>query len=103
MDSNGLQKELFKQIKSLLPNNISFVDAIADLLEISPDSAYRRIRGEKSISFEEIQKLSRHFHISLDTMLKIDSKSTVFYGTWLEKVNFNFEQYLNNLFLLAFN
>jgi hypothetical protein len=101
MDSNGLQKELFKQIKSLLPTNISFADTIADLLDISPDSAYRRIRGEKSISFEEIQKLSKHFHISLDMMLKIDSNSTVFYGTWLEKINFKFEQYLNNLLFIA--
>lgn len=101
MESNGLQRELFKQIKSLLPNNISFADTIADLLDISPDSAYRRIRGEKSISFEEIQKLSTHFHISLDTMLRLDSGCTVFYGTWLEKVNFNFEQYLNNMLALA--
>src|SRR5437660_11341029 len=100
MKSTVLQQQLFQQIKGMLPGNISFADAIADLLEISTDSAYRRIRGEKSISFEEIQKLSIHYHISLDTMLKIDSKSTVFNGTWLVRDNFNFEQYLNNLLLL---
>lgn len=85
----------------MLPANISFADAIADLLHISTDSAYRRIRGEKSISFEEIQKLSSHYSISLDTMLKIDSDSTVFRGSWLGPHNFNFEQYLNNLLFYA--
>lgn len=101
MSSNVLQQQLFRQIRSMLPANMSFADAIADLLGISVDSAYRRIRGEKSISFEEIQKLSAHYRISLDAMLKIDSKSTVFHGTWLGPDNFNFEQYLKNLLLLA--
>jgi hypothetical protein len=100
MDSSALQQQLFRQIKSLLPGNISFADAIADLLGISADSAYRRIRGEKQISFEEIQKLSRHYHISLDTLLQIDSTAKVFYGTWLGQENYGFEQYLQNMLAL---
>jgi hypothetical protein len=103
MDSSALQQQLFRQIKSMLPGNISFADAIADLLDISADSAYRRIRGEKLISFEEIQKLSSHYHISLDTMLQIDSKAKVFYGTWLGQENYGFEQYLQNMHDLLFS
>ncbi|MBS1615995.1 MAG: hypothetical protein JST06_07755 [Bacteroidetes bacterium] len=97
MDSTSLQRELFQQIKALVPNNISFVDAIADLLSISTDSAYRRIRAEKSISLEEIQKLATHFHISMDALLSIHSSSTVFYGSWLNRNPFSLQQYLNSI------
>jgi transcriptional regulator with XRE-family HTH domain len=101
MNTESLQQQLFKQIRSLLPANLSLADEVADLLGISPDSAYRRIRGEKSISFEELQKLAEHFQISLDAILKINSKSTVFYGDWLNANNFNFQDYLNGLLAYA--
>ncbi|MEO6833641.1 MAG: hypothetical protein ABI169_15650 [Chitinophagaceae bacterium] len=103
MKPNELQQHFFRQIKSMLPTNLALVDQIADLLNISMDSAYRRIRGEKSLSFEEIQHLSAHYKISLDALMKVDANSTVFYGTWLGPGNFNFEQYLKNLLLLAQN
>ncbi len=45
-----LQINLFNHIKSVMPSNLSFVDEIADVLDISNDSAYRRIRGEKQVS-----------------------------------------------------
>ena len=55
--SAEIQTAFFEQIKNSLPSNLSLVDVIADELEISNDSAYRRIRGEKMLSFEELQKL----------------------------------------------
>ena len=57
MESSDAQLRFFQHIKSALPPNISFVDEIAGLLDISNDSAYRRIRADKPISFEELQKL----------------------------------------------
>jgi len=49
------QELLFQVIKQRLPSNLSFVHDISDLLGISYDSAYRRIRGEKELSMEEIK------------------------------------------------
>ena len=80
MESNELQKLLFQQIKSKLPANISFAEEISDVLNISTDSAYRRIRGEKTVSFEELQKLCIKFHLSLDQMLHTNSNATLFFG-----------------------
>jgi hypothetical protein len=70
----------FNHIKTVLPSNLSLADEIADLLDVSVDSAYRRIRGEKQISFEEIQKLSNHFKISIDKILNLKSDSFLFSG-----------------------
>ncbi|MBS1616472.1 MAG: hypothetical protein JST06_10190 [Bacteroidetes bacterium] len=92
-----LQQQLFDQIREILPSNLSLAEEISTLLKVSPDSAYRRIRGEKSLSFAEMQTLSRHFRISIDSMLKIDSGSSVCYGNWLRAKGFNFRNYLGGL------
>ena len=99
MESIELQKLFFQHVKTKVNDHVSFVEEIADLLGISTDSAYRRIRGEKPISFEEIQKLCRKFQISLDHILSLDSNSTVFYGNWLGTENFDFEKYLSDMLL----
>ncbi len=97
METNQHQQLFFKYIKSVVPSNISLVDDIAALLNISNDSAYRRIRGEKSISFEEVISLSRHYYVSLDQLMDINSDCTVFYGKNVEAENFDFESYLNEI------
>jgi hypothetical protein len=97
MDNNGVQQLFFQHIKNSLPPHLSLVESIADVLNISNDSAYRRIRGEKQITFEEIQKLSAHFKISLDQFLHLKSDSFLFsgalpdntedyFGIWLDDV-----------------
>lgn len=97
MESNELQKRFFNQLKSRLPQHMSMVDEIAELLNISNDSSYRRIRGEKAITLEEIQKLCNHFKLSLDQLLSIDTDTTLFYGQWADYRNFNFETYLADM------
>jgi len=91
-----LQINLFHHIKSVLPSNLSLADEIADLLNVSVDSAYRRIRGEKQISFEEIQKLSSHFKISVDKILNVQSDSILFSGGYLQHKDFDFLKYLDD-------
>ena len=60
MKPADIQGDFFRQIKQKLPAHLSTVDEIAMLLNISQDSAYRRIRGEKPLSFDEIQLLATH-------------------------------------------
>jgi hypothetical protein len=64
MSEANLQKELFQHIKNSLPPNISMVDEIAELLSLSYDSVYRRIRGEKPVALDELKVLCEHFHLS---------------------------------------
>ena len=72
------QELLFQMIKQRLPSNLSFVHDISELLGISYDSAYRRIRGEKELSMEEIKTICRHFNVSLDSLMGVESNSVIF-------------------------
>ena len=96
MDSSGSQTLFFHHIKALLPPHLSMVDEVAEVLNISNDSAYRRIRGEKPIALEEIKKLCIHFKISLDQFLHLNSDSVLFTGKLADRTNFNFELYLQD-------
>lgn len=72
------QIDFFLQIKQLLPPHLSLVDEVANLLHISYDSAYRRIRGETLLSLDELKLLSNHFNISIDTLFNLKSRNVVF-------------------------
>ncbi len=96
METTGAQQVFFRHIKELLPPHISFVDEIAEVLDISNDSAYRRIRGEKPIALEEIKKLCIKYKISLDQLLHLNSESVIFTGKLANAQNFNFELYLQD-------
>jgi hypothetical protein len=63
------QKRLFEMIRLRIPDQYRMADIIEELLGVSTDSAYRRIRGEKDLSFSELEKLCRHFHVSVDEVL----------------------------------
>ena len=80
MESSELQQAFFITVKNSLPAHISMVDKIAEVLNISYDSVYRRIRGEKPISFAELKRLCEHFHISLDQVLQLQSDTVVFHA-----------------------
>ena len=92
-----MQLLFFKHVKSILPGHLSLADEMSELLDISNDSAYRRIRGEKAMSLEEISKICLKYRISLDQLMNTGSDSTVFYGRNLDADNFDLEQYLDYL------
>ncbi|MEO7265041.1 MAG: helix-turn-helix domain-containing protein [Ferruginibacter sp.] len=95
METPAIQQAFFQHIKTSLPPHLSLVEEIAELLDLSNDSAYRRIRGEKPISFEEIQKLCSHFKVSLDQFLHLESDALIFTGRVNTKSETVFEDYLN--------
>lgn len=80
----------------MLPH-LSLVDEVAEVLGISTDSAYRRIRGEKPLLFEELQKLAGHYRLSLDAILNLQTNSTVFHGSYITRQNFDFSTYLKDM------
>jgi hypothetical protein len=116
MESNSSQQILFNHIKGLIPPNLTLVDVIAEVLNISNDSAYRRIRGEKPIPLDEVRVLATHFKLSVDQLLNLESNVFIFtgkftnnadfkYHNWLESVAFHLQYFLgfqpNHLFYLA--
>src|SRR5882757_9146350 len=91
------QQLFFHAIKTKLPAHLSFVDEIAELLNISNDSAYRRIRGEKPMALDEIYLLCNKYHISLDKLLQIQTNTVIFSGNMVNTGSFGFVDYLADI------
>jgi hypothetical protein len=97
MSTPDLQVQLFQQLKDKLPPQSSLVDEVASVLDISTDSAYRRIRNEKSMSLEEVYLLCSHFKLSLDALLNLQSDTFSFSGSFIETSSFQFDQWLKSV------
>lgn len=97
MTTGELQQLLFKAIKNKIGENLSAADEIAKLLDISADSAYRRMRGEKTISLDELQILCTHYKVSVDQLLGLQSGGIVFQGQYLDKKTFRFEEFVTSM------
>ncbi len=76
-----LQNRFFDRIKDIIHPSVSLVNEIAEILELSSDSAYRRLRGETSLTIDEVSKLCNHFKVGFD----------IFSGQ-TGSVSFNFDQ-----------
>jgi plasmid maintenance system antidote protein VapI len=95
--ANKIQIALFQAIKHKLPENFSFVHEIAELLEISYDSAYRRIRGDKPLTLDELVRLNEKFGLSVDTYLNVETNNVVFNCHAVESEKFRIKQWLETI------
>jgi hypothetical protein len=94
MEANQLQQQLFTTIREKLPTHLSLADELQELLGLSADSIYRRIRGEKPISLPELKTICEHFHLSLDEMLNLTNDSVLFHAPGLTQKTVDFKEYL---------
>src|SRR3989338_11022542 len=92
------QQALFTEIRSKIGSNRSLVNEIADLLEVSTDSAYRRIRNEKQLTLNELSVLAEKFGISLDNLMHIKSGTLLFNYQTLDKENPQYIQFLKAVY-----
>lgn len=79
--TDSSQQLFIERIKQSLPASHSLVDELSDLLELSPDSAYRRIRGETAFTLDEIIKICNAYKISFDSFC-IQQNSIVNFKYW---------------------
>lgn len=94
---NNIQEQLINKIKAVLPINENLVQSISDVLNLSVDSAYRRIRGEKLFNIEEVAILCKTFKIKFDEEVEIFSNKATFDFTLLEHNKANFKNWLANI------
>jgi hypothetical protein len=95
---NGkIQSLLFESIRGTLQGATSFPEHVAGILGISTDSAYRRIRGEKELSFAETCILCRQAKLSLDQFLGIGDGHLLFSGKYLQEGVFEFTDFLREI------
>lgn len=97
MPSNQAQEFLFQRIKELLPPSTSLTDVVSDILHVSNDSAYRRIRNETPLVLEEAKQLCEHFRLSLDQVFQIRSNSILFENIRINNEYYSYEEYLTDL------
>ena len=93
----NIQIRFFHELKSKIQPNLSLVDIVSDELGISTDSAYRRIRGETSLTIEELKQLSNKFEISLDAVFTSTSNSVLFSYRAINPDKFNYTRYFTSL------
>ncbi len=93
----NIQSAFLEQIKKGLPPNHSFADELAELLTISRDSAYRRIRGETILSLEEVSILSLKFGVSVDAFLSPQKETVSFQIRHFDGTNFSFEKWFRSI------
>jgi hypothetical protein len=66
-----LQKEIFERLKQHLPPGKSMAEYIGNILFLSNDSVYRRLRGETLLSVDELQMICKSFGLSADSLLNL--------------------------------
>ncbi len=93
----GVQGVLFEYLKSAIPAGMGLAEELADLLNISTDSAYRRIRGETELTLNETHKICSKYNISVDAVFGSNNNNVTFNYTRLTEERSNFEAYLKRL------
>ncbi len=92
------QMVLMQRLKDALPSNLSLVDELADLLKVSNDSAYRRMRGETALSIEDIAAICKHFKLSFDAFLNSHDNGLVTFSYHQLNSHVNsYKEYLLNI------
>ena len=96
---NPIQLKFFEKLKQIVPANISLANEISDVLEISADGAYRRMRGETVLSMDELVKLCRHYKIPPDMIAGAEENSAAtFHFRNMINDEIGFEDYLKNIY-----
>ena len=97
MSTDQAQDFLFQRISEMLSPHITMVDAISEILHVSSDSAYRRIRGDTPLVLSEVRQLCNHFNLSLDQLLNVKSGSILFQDVRIQNKDYTYKQYLEDL------
>ena len=74
------QELFFERLISIAGTRKKLATEISKLLQITSDGAYRRIRSETAMNFEEIVQLAQHYSISIDQIIGLqnDGKHVTF-------------------------
>lgn len=91
------QRRFLEEVKRKVPGNISLAEVIADDLNISNDSAYRRIRGDTHLTLEECLVLCNKYNVSVDSLFENSTSHIVFNYRAINQDTFNFELYFKSI------
>lgn len=84
------QADFLKKIEDILPASTNLVSELCEVLKISQDSAYRRLRGSTQLSISEVSDLCKYYNISFDVFNNNDIDNVTF--SFLD-LNYSFESF----------
>lgn len=79
------QEKFVAQLKSIVASHINLAEELADILNISTDSVYRRLRCQSAFTIDEIGTIAEKFDIPMESI----------FSTTKEHVSFNFNPLYN--------
>ena len=91
------QKTIFEIIKRQTQGQDSLGNVVGDVLSLSADAVYRRYRGETHLTIYELEKLCKHFNISLDSLFEINKNKVIFEFQPLSEFDFSMDLYLESM------
>ena len=94
---NPVQVRFFEQIKASAGSNVSLAADLSDLLELSQDGIYRRMRGETVLSMDELVTICTHYKISPDMIGSVNDNTATFQFRKLDKNEGGLEEYLSSM------
>jgi hypothetical protein len=97
METKQLQQQLFRHLKESLPPHLSLVDGLCQLLDLSADSVYRRIRGEKPVTLIELKQICEHYRLSLDQLLQLKNDSVLFQAPGIMHLSIPFADHMKGM------
>lgn len=93
----NIQQAFVQKLKELAPANVSLADEIGELLGVSADSAYRRLRCETAISLDEAVALCNYFKVPFSAFTENLEGLVTFRYTPLSGTEESFYTYLVNM------
>jgi hypothetical protein len=82
---DDLNEVIVKTVLKNIPKSIKPVMYLMDLLDLSRESVYRRIRKDIPFSMNELTKLSLTLHFSLDEIIEGSKRERIFFDMGLKK------------------
>jgi hypothetical protein len=88
-----LQSRIIDEVRRMVGAK-ELISSLAELLNLSQDSIYRRVRGETLLNIYELQQILLHFDLSLDDYLDASARRVSFSFQAINEQAFNFKDYL---------
>lgn len=97
INNSEVQEQFFAKLKRIFPPNVGMAEELSEILGVSTDSAYRRIRGETELTISEIFEITKKYNMSLDDIIGNHGNMVSFTYTKLIDSADNFEIYFNRI------
>ncbi|GIV28458.1 MAG: hypothetical protein KatS3mg027_2272 [Bacteroidia bacterium] len=91
------QKLFLEKVKQVLPPYLNLSGLLMEVLNISSDAAYRRIRCETEMSIDEVIRICEYLNLSLDGLLILGSEMATFKYISITNNTEKFDVYLKNI------